>query len=107
MFSLLTNANLMFPIQMEKLCQQIQRSNNTKNTIRNFKNDYRCSLVCNKPNLARGPIYSIRQGSNTEKQHTHYEKVENHSITSLHPLLKQYSERRRLKRQWPADLIDG
>jgi hypothetical protein len=41
-----------------------------------------------------------------EKSRNHHDKLGNHSIPILQPLLEQ-QQRRRLKKLWPADLIDG
>jgi hypothetical protein len=41
-----------------------------------------------------------------EKSINHHDKLENHSNPILQPLLEQ-QQRRRLKKLWPADLIDG
>jgi hypothetical protein len=40
-----------------------------------------------------------------EKSINHHDKLENHSNSILQPLLEQ--QQRRLKKLWPADLIDG
>jgi hypothetical protein len=41
-----------------------------------------------------------------DKSINYHEKLGNHSNPILQPLLKQ-QQRRRLKKLWPADLIDG
>jgi hypothetical protein len=41
-----------------------------------------------------------------EKSINHHDKLGNHSNPILQPLLEQ-QQRRRLKKYWPADLIDG
>jgi hypothetical protein len=41
-----------------------------------------------------------------EKYIYHHDKLRNHSNPILQPLLEQ-QQRRRLKKLWPADLIDG
>jgi hypothetical protein len=41
-----------------------------------------------------------------EKSINHHDKLGNHKNPILQPLLEQ-QERRRLKKLWPADLIDG
>jgi hypothetical protein len=41
-----------------------------------------------------------------EKGINHHDKLGNHSNTILQPLLEQ-QQRIRLKKLWPADLIDG
>jgi hypothetical protein len=40
-----------------------------------------------------------------EKNINHHDKLENHSNAILQPLLEQ--QQRRLKKLWPAELIDG
>jgi hypothetical protein len=41
-----------------------------------------------------------------EESINHHDKLGNHSNPTLQPLLEQ-QQRRRLKKLWPADLIDG
>jgi hypothetical protein len=41
-----------------------------------------------------------------EKSINHHDKLGNHSNPILQPLLEK-QQRRRLKKLWPADLIDG
>jgi hypothetical protein len=41
-----------------------------------------------------------------EKSIKHHDKLGHHSNTLLQPLLEQ-QQRRRLKKIWPADLLDG
>jgi hypothetical protein len=41
-----------------------------------------------------------------KKSINHHEELGNHSIPILQPLLEE-QHRRRLKKLWPADLIDG
>jgi hypothetical protein len=41
-----------------------------------------------------------------EKSINHHEKLGNHTNPILQPLLEQ-QQRRRLKKLWPAELIDG
>jgi hypothetical protein len=41
-----------------------------------------------------------------ERSIKHYEKIKIHSNTTLWPLLEQ-QHRRKLKKSWPVDLIDG
>jgi hypothetical protein len=41
-----------------------------------------------------------------ERSINHHDKLGNHSNPILQPLLEQ-QQRRRLKKLWPADLIDG
>jgi hypothetical protein len=41
-----------------------------------------------------------------EKSVNHHEKLGNHSNPMLQPLLEE-QQRRRIKKLWPADLIDG
>jgi hypothetical protein len=42
-----------------------------------------------------------------EKSINHHNKLGNHSNPILQPLLEEQQQRRRLKKLWPADLIDG
>jgi hypothetical protein len=41
-----------------------------------------------------------------ERSNNHHDKIKIHSNTTLWPLLEQ-QHRRRLKKSWPVDLIDG
>jgi hypothetical protein len=43
---------------------------------------------------------------NQERSINHHYKIKIHSNTTLWPLLEQ-KHRRRLKKSWPVDLIDG
>jgi hypothetical protein len=42
-----------------------------------------------------------------EKSINHYDRLGNNSNPILQPLLEQQQQRRRLKKLWPANLIDG
>jgi hypothetical protein len=86
--------------------QQITCSQNATKPVQNTADDHKCAwYVTNQTlhdDLKLPLITTIIQESNLN----HYDKLGNHSNPILQPLLEQ-QQSRRLKKLWPADLIDG
>jgi hypothetical protein len=85
--------------------QQIAYSQNTTKPVQNTADDHKCTLVTNQTLHDHLKVPFIKDAIQ-EKSINHHDKLGNHSNPILQPLLEQ-QQRRRLKKLWPADLIDG
>jgi hypothetical protein len=84
--------------------QQIAYSQNATKPVQNTVDDHKCALVTNQT-LHDGLKVPFNKDVIQGKSINHHDKLGNHSNPILQPLLEQ--QQRRLKKLWPADLIDG
>jgi hypothetical protein len=90
------------------LRQQVEHYYNAAKSVQNTEDDNKCTmvLVCHQPDPARDLNIPYITEVTQERSNKHHDKIKIHSNIILWPLLEQ-QHRRRLKKSWPVDLIDG
>jgi hypothetical protein len=88
------------------LHQQVELCNNAAKPVQNTEDDNKCTMVRHQPDPARGLNIPYITEVIQERSIKHHDKIKIHSNTTLWPLLEQ-QHRRKLKKSWPVDLIDG
>jgi hypothetical protein len=86
--------------------QQIAYSQNAKKPVQNIADDHKCAWYVTNQTLNNDLKVPFIKDVIQQKSINHHDKLGNHSNPILQSLLEQ-QQRRRLKKLWPADLIDG
>jgi hypothetical protein len=86
--------------------QQIAYSQNARKPVQNTADDHKCALYVTNQTLHNDLKVPFIRDVIQEKSINYHDKIGNRSNPILQPLLEQ-QQRRRLKKLWPADLIDG
>jgi hypothetical protein len=88
------------------LRRKIAYSQNATKSAQNTADDHKCALVVTNQTIHDDLKVPFIKDVIQEKRINHHDKLGNHSNPILQALLEQ-QQRRRLKKLWPANLIDG
>jgi hypothetical protein len=88
------------------MCQQNQYFHNSQKSVKDTTYDCQHSIVCPQYNISWRLECAVSKGSHKTKKHNLPQQNRRTVNVLIQPLLQPQNQRR-LKRNWPADLLEG